>query len=418
MTGESSVVVVAPEPELPEKIVTQLVAAGLEKRIVFAIGDPARAGGRFVQTPLIQRGSHRDALVRRNQDEIYLDHFLSHLFANRLIKDPTQRPLIFLYANAAAGVVQGIPDVPARVMRTLFRNGDPVGEWLLQQSENREAAKIFYDLAAQSRKRPDNYADKVGGADRISSVLESVGVVVHDGNSLDWKRVHREKLIVIYDLSGLPTVARTALGNTVITGSINALRDLFDEAGEPNEFLLSIDELGAEGWATPYLIRALQEDRKRGFRTFLASQTPDDVSPELLPQLLALTSHKWHNLASGADLAATDICDQSFRSDEAHFSREREMSAGFEEVHHTTHNRAKNVTKLPDNKKSVSESHTHAEHVSYQPLKKIVTDVTYKAPQLKHAEIKAELSNLEIGWYLFKGLAGVSKRRTVMPPEP
>ena len=418
MAGNSSVVVMAPEPEFPEMMFAQLVAAGLEKRIIFDLADPVRAGGRFVQTPQLQRSTHRDPLVRRNQNEMFLDHFLSHLFATRQIKYPFQWPYIYLYLHAAAGVIQGIPGVPARLMRALFRNGNPIGEWLLQHSEHREASQIFYDLAAQSRKRPDIFTEKAGAADRLSSVLDTVACSSHDGDSLDWKRVHREKLIVIYDLSGIPTIARTALGNTVITGSTNALRDLFDETGEPHEFLLSVDELGAEGWATPYLNRALQEDRKRGFRAFLTSQTPDDVPPELLPQLLALTSHKWHNLASGADLAATDICDQSFTSDETHFTRDREMSDGFEKISHRTHNRGKNVTKLPGHKRSESETHTDAEHVSFQPKKKIVVEPTYKTPQLKHAEIKAELSNLPVGQYLFKGLGGVSRRTTIMPPEP
>lgn len=411
--NNSAVVVICPEPILIEQIISQTAAMGMEDRLVIDYSDPALADGRFMQYSLLQRSKAKDPLVRANQDEMFLDQFVGMSFTNRYVKDGTQNPYLWTYGQASSGIVQGIDGVPARMVRRVLVRNDRTGLWLIDNTPNREHAQVMLDLMAESARRPDIFASKAGPFHRMTGYLDSVALSACDGYSISPKQAIKDKLVVLVQVTGSsPSAARTK-GISVYTAWGNGLRELYDETGEPHELLVAIDEAGPRGWVTPGLMSNIEEDRKRGFKAYIATLTIEDIPEELREQVLSLTDHLWHHMTAGTERAAQDVVNRIFDAHEVLDERERLIHDGMTEVRTTT--RDTSITELPGFKKSKSKR--DAEHISFQPKFKTVTDRTFKSPNVKLAEIMVEIATQRIGQFYFVGFDGVSQQTTIPPGD-
>jgi hypothetical protein len=418
---DSAILVCCPEPQLIELLVAHLSAMGLENRIILDYADPRRADGKFPQWPLIQWSTSDVQLVRDNENEMYLDHFINLGFTTRQVKDGSLKPYTYKYAKLGGMVMQGLPGVPARMMKHLFRLDDPIGLWMIDNTTRQDAANEIRAAQDRGRGRGGNYDAEVGATERLYAFLDLVPLWTHDGNTFSWKSVIRKKMIYLLDLSGVSTAARRTLGMSAYTNAIHAMRELFDETGEAHDFLLALDEFGALDWLTPFLITTVQEDRKRGFKAFLSTQTINDVQPEeIREQILALTDHLWHHMSAGTDRAAQDICDKIFDAHKVLDQRERQMNDGVEEIRTktTSENTGETLLHIPGYKKNKSKSRSEQEHVHFQTKFKTVVDKTFMTPNVQQAEIKTEVATQGVGQFYFVGFHSVSQQTTVQPGEP
>jgi hypothetical protein len=421
----SAILLCCPEPQLIEACVAHLSAMGMEDRIILDYADPRRAGGRFPQWPLIQTSGAQDPLVRFNQNELFLDHFVNLGFTTRQIKDGSLNPTTYKYARAGGKLMQGLPGVPARLLLKLMDPGNDEGLWLLANTGNQDAADEFRLAFANARGKPSFYYSEVGPFLRMFSFLDLVSLWTHDGATFSWKSVIRKQKIYLLDLSGVSTAARKTLGMSAYTNAIHAMRELFDEDGEPHPFLLCLDEFGALDWMTPLLVGATQEDRKRGFKGFYATQTPEDVQPpEIMKQILGLTDHYWHLMASGTDIAAEDIISHTFDAHKELNRTEQQLNDGFEEIRTETSAEHEGHTLVPSSdplkaaKKHKSKSQSTTEHVSFRPKFRTVINVKEMSPAVQLHEAKTQVSSHPVGRFTFVGSAGVSVQTTIPPGEP
>jgi hypothetical protein len=190
---------------------------------------------------------------------------------------------------------------------------------------------------------------------------------------------------------------------------IHVVRRHFAQTQEPLPVVLVLEEAGALGLVTPFVLSALQELRKAGLAIHLISQSAGDFGGrDLFESVLANTPWQaWYQLLSPADqeLGAKALTNASFESLSVHFTRTRTLHDGVE--------RAETV--------SAGESFGHGAHANvrhdrrtgtaFRARYKHVVEAAYKSPQLFEQEMRTALATLRVGERYVRDRSGVRRER-------
>jgi hypothetical protein len=416
-----SALVIDPPGTLVEMMLAYGIARGLESRVFIAHADPRKAKGKYLQWPLLHVSTETDPLVRQNEDDAYIEELLTGLFGLRGEKDGTNKPYTDKFARLALRIVASITPRP-RIDQVLhlFDRDSAIGRAMLDRATDRDAVDQWRDAMARAG-NGKQWEMETGASDRLLRILEAAAIFPHDGNSLDIEQAILNKSIILLDLSGVPPTHGRALGVNAQVAFGNANKRLFDRTRILHPHVTAVDELGAMRFDTPYLISSMREDRKYGTSWWLATQTLNDIPPEHVESILGLSDHYWHNMSSGVDRASADICDKAFSATEIFQTRDRALHDGWEDVSTTSESTNQGLSKHIEKEKMTSknESATSATSVShgYRAKYKIVTDVTYKTWSGKRDETKAELTNLPIGHFYYRGMSRWDKGHTLWPED-
>lgn len=193
-------------------------------------------------------------------------------------------------------------------------------------------------------------------------------------------------------------VAR-ALAMYAYVGFVGAARRLYQQYRKPFCGVIYLEEAGAYGLVTPFVLDSMLQDRKRGISWDVLSPSPDDFDPQTLKQMTGLADiQRFYRMTSGATWAGEQLCNASFDAMEEHYSRKRTLTTGHEQVG--------TVTERKDAKGGDA---GHTEGTTFRPVQQTVTDTTYKTPALKAQELATLVSRLETGHCLERTPKGVQE---------
>ena len=129
-----------------------------------------------------------------------------------------------------------------------------------------------------------------------------------------------------------------------------------------------------------------------------------------LETILALCDcQHYYRMNSGLDRAAKCLADPSFNPNAVHYTRERIVSEGYEEV--ATKSRGQSKDHLGKVRKDERTG------ISFRPLQRAVVDEFYKTPQVQESEWKKYLANLLVGQRITRDFQGVRKETVQMLGE-
>ena len=130
-----------------------------------------------------------------------------------------------------------------------------------------------------------------------------------------------------------------------------------------------------------------------------------------LETILALSDClQLYRMNSGVDRMAKCLADPTFDPMEVHFTRDRVVSDGVEEMRTTFRGKSKD----PSGKVRTDER----EGLLLIPKHKVVVEEFYKTPQVHEQEFKNALANLKIGQRFTRDLRGVRKETVQMLGAP
>lgn len=379
-------------------------------RAVRLIVDKASWTDRVPQWPFRPEPAADDRLTRSMGEEAANEEFLQALFARRYESDGTLSPNTYRSALAAIEVYYGIEKdarPPINYLRCLFRPRDPIGQWMLAESRDREAANVFLDAERFARRSPQQWDYLLGAGGRLLDVLGSPAIWMRNGESLDWKAVIRNRQHYYLGMEGLPQTVATSLAVLTYSAAIRAARELFEETGRPHLLVVVLEEAGALSLVTPLITRAMQAYRKHGVSVWLAAQTIHDFrDEETLESVLSMSEHYWHQMTAGVDRAAADCAVPTYDPNRVLHIRERPQVQRYERV--TT----RSVT--TDSKSKLRRT-TRSE--AFSPVLGVQIEESYDTPANHEAEFRARLSTLKVGERFFRGLDGLVRKESVSPSE-
>lgn len=232
----------------------------------------------------------------------------------------------------------------------------------------------------------------------------------------DWLRAMRERRLIAFDGGGVRSrEIKRALFLLAGMRVIHSVRLHFAQAQSPLPVVLVLEEAGALGLVTPFVLSALQELRKAGLAIHLVTQSALDFGD--VRAFEALMSHvpwqAFHQSLSPADqdLGARALANATFDSLAVHHTRTRVMPAGAEPAHVVSHGRsfdhAANVLR-----------HDVRTATSYRPRYREVAEAVYKTPHLHEQELRTRLATLRVGERLVRSRSGVSFERVRLLPAP
>lgn len=357
-----------------------IIANGFEKQAVY---EEARWTDRVFGFPMTVPAVHSDPETQKNLNRLLQEWWLQPTYAMSGVQDGTKSPWIKQYLEAAAAVFFSCPARRIDDVLFLFKRDHPIGAQMIREAADRDAAWNFEDLYARSEGRNLNqWSMECSGAMRRLSYVQNPSVYLRDGET-KLEEILKRALTVLRNLSGIPIEAARAIAILEISQIVRTCQEHFNRTGKPLPVTIICDESGALGVVTPLLLSFMQEARKWGVEIWLASQSSSDFADEdVFHRLMGYCGeHYYGRLTSGIDLAADDLCAPSFESTEVHYTREKNVQIGWKEIETAS------VTKS-----SHGSSVTKGSRI--MPVQQTIEEEYYKTPQLKHAELKKQLSTL------------------------
>jgi hypothetical protein len=129
-----------------------------------------------------------------------------------------------------------------------------------------------------------------------------------------------------------------------------------------------------------------------------------------LETLLALCDcQHFYHMNSGLDRAAKCLAEPTFDPNAVHYTRERIVSRGYEEIATTSKGQSKDhLGKVRKDERT---------GISFRPIQHAVVDEFYKTPQVQESEWKRNLATLLVGQRITRDLQGVRKETVTMLGE-
>lgn len=422
MAEVGACLVVDPPGTLVELLLAHLVARGQEHRVFICYADPNKANGKYIQWRFLPKSKAADPLVRQNEDDAYIENLLTAVFGLRNEKDGTNKPYTDKYARLALRILMSISPQP-RIDQVLelFDTDSELADAMLNAATDHDAVRQWRAAQARGGRDGKQWEMETGASQRLLTVLASAAMFPHDGDSFSFEDLIEGKGVLLLSLAGVPPTHQRALGVSAYVAAATANKRLFNRTGRKHKLVIAVDEVGAMRFDTPYMISSMREDRKYGSDWYLATQTLTDLPPENIETILGLSDHYWHNMSSGLDRAASDIVDKSFRSDIEFQRRDRALHDGWESVDTVSESESKSagktIEKHKEKSKSLSESGSKSVSHGFRAKYRMVTDITYKTWNLLHAETKAEIANLLIGHWIFRGADRWDRGHTTWPGD-
>ena len=406
---EASVLLLDWPGTLADRMTGRMIERGLEGKLIV---DKARWTDRMPQWAFRPEPRSTDPLMRQMEAEAADEMLLSACFARRYEKDGSLAPSTYRAARAAIRVFFGIPAAirpPIDRITRLFRAKDPLGQWMLRETAERDAAHVFLDAAKLAVRAPTQWDGLVGAGGRLLDVLASPAIWTRHGASLDWKTVLRERKHVYLGMEGLAPTTATTLAVLAYAPAIQAAKALFEETGTASPLVVVLEEAGALGLVTPLILTAMQAYRKYGVSVWVVSQTVEDFRDAATrEQLLAMSEHHWHQMTAGVERAAADCAQPTYDPNRVLHTKERPVVHRYAEV-------ASRTVQVDARGRTRSTSRGTA----FRPIVGVQVEETFDTPANHEAELRRQLATLGVGERIVRGLDGTVRRETVpLPPDP
>ena len=232
----------------------------------------------------------------------------------------------------------------------------------------------------------------------------------------DWHDALHQRKLIAFDGGGIRSkeIKRTIF-LLVSMQVIQAVRRHFAHCQEPLPVVLVLEEAGALGLVTPFVLNALQELRKAGLAIHLITQSTVDFGDQnLFEAILANTPWQcWYQSLSPADqeLGARALTNATFDSLAIHYTRTRPIPDGVEHVEMVSRGQSF------DPRTHTTIRHDRRTGTALRTTYKHVVEASYKTPQLWEQEFRTKLATLPIGERLVRDRGGVRRER-VVPVRP
>jgi len=232
----------------------------------------------------------------------------------------------------------------------------------------------------------------------------------------DWLEALRGRKLIAFDGGGIRSrELKRSLFLIASMHVVHAVRRHFAETQQPLPVVLVLEEAGALGLVTPFVLTALQELRKAGLAIHLITQSSLDFGDRSLHELLLAHTpwQAWYQCLSPADqeLGARALANATFDPLSVHYTRTRAVQDGVERVETASRGESydpRTLEALRSDERSGTALRTRYRHLS---------EDYYKSPQLHEQEYRTKLATLRIGERLVRDREGVRRER-VKPVRP
>ena len=297
-----------------------------------------------------------------------------------------------------------------------FRIGSAAYERLLGSCDRPEIVGRFRDMERLRRKNEVQYEMQTGASRRLLELVCSSEIVRLRSRTgpFDWLQALKERRLIAFDGGGVRSrELKRTLFLLVTMQVIHAVRRHFaQKTQEPLPVVLVLEEAGALGLVTPFVLSALQELRKAGLAIHLITQSSADFGGrDLFESVLANTPWQaWYQLLSPADqeLGAKALTNASFDAMTVHYTRTRSLQDGVEEMETSSHGESF------DAGAHAPFRHDRRKGTAFRTRYRRVVEAAYKTPQLFEQEMRTALATLRVGERYVRDRSGV-RREHVRP---
>jgi hypothetical protein len=363
---------------------------GHEARLVY---EPLDATDRVLTWEMVPPSTTADHSRRRLEDAETREELAQCFMNQRNLLSLTDRAWTKEWLDAALTLCLAQPQAePLTSLLHAFRIGTAAYDRLLRDCTDLEVTDKFRSAEVLKRRNPVQYETLTGPARRlIESVCSSEVVRLRSRpGSFQWLPALRDRSLVAFDGGGIRSreLKRTLFLLTTMH-VLHAVRRHFGETRRPLPVVLVLEEAGALGLVTPFVLGALQELRKAGLAVHLLTQSCLDFGDPAQFELVLSNApwQAWYQVLSPADqeLGATALTNAAFDSKVVEFTRTRSVPAGGGPGHARFRN---------------------------------VIDPYYKPPSLQHQEYATRLATLRVGERLVRDRTGVRQERVPMLHPP
>ena len=387
----------------------QWISRGHEARLVY---EPLDATGRVLCWPMLTRSTSDTSSGRKIEDAQIRDEVAQCFIAQRNLPSLADRPWTKEWLEAAIDLC--LSQALTRPLPTLldaFRAGTAGYERLIRGSDRPDVIEKFRGLERLRRRNEVQYESLVGAARRlIEPVCESEVVRLRSRpGAFDWTDSLREHGLIVFDGGGIrSTEVKRTLFLLVSMQVIHAVRRHFAASQRALPVVLVLEEAGALGLVTPFVMLALKELRKAGLAIHLITQSAlDFADPATFELILSGTPWQaWYQSLAPADqeIGAKALANATFDPLSVHFVRNRTVAAGSHRVENVSHGKSYDghhrLVRLDRRSGTV--------HVTSY---KSVAEPSYKTPQLWEQEHRTHLATLRVGERLVRERGGVRRER-------
>lgn len=391
-------------------------ARGHEHRMIY---EPLNSTERTLSWNMLPKSeavSHSQRLI---EDAETKDEVAQCLMAQRNLETLRDKPATKEWLEAAIILCLSQPTPePLGSLPYAFRVAAPEYQRLLSRCGDLEVAAKFRDLERLRRKNEVQYDIQTGGARRLLELVCTSEVVRLRSRPgpFDWLEALRERKLIAFDGGGIrSTEIKQTLFRLASMQVIHAVRRHFAATQEPLPVVLVLEEAGALGLVTPFVLHALSELRKAGLAITLILQSSLDFSDRALFELILANTpcQAWYQCLSPADqeLGARALANATFDAHAVHYTRTRAVQDGFERVE--TSSRGEAIDPRSRETVRLDGRTGTALRTRYRQL----SEDYYKTPQLHEQEYRTKLATLRIGERLVRDREGVRSER-VRPLRP
>jgi len=385
------------------------ISRGHEARLVY---EQLSATDRVLCWPMLTRSLSVSPSLRRIEDAQTRDEVTQSFLSYRNVASLTDRPWTKEWLEAAIDLCLSQPEPqPLPAILSAFHPGSPEYRRLLLNSDRHALVEKFRGLERLKRRNEVQYESVVGAARRlIEPVCDSEVVRLRSRpGPFDWSGALRDRRLIVFDGGGIrSTEVKRTLFLLVSVQVIHAVRRHFADRQQPLPVVVVLEEAGAMGLVTPFVLLALKELRKAGLAIHLITQsTLDFADPATFELLLSGTPWQaWYQSLAPADqeIGARALANATFDPLSVHFVRNRTVAAGSHRVETSSHGKSYDAHHrlLRVDRRAVTG------HVTAY---KNIAEPSYKSPQLHEQMYRTRLATLRIGERLVRERGGVRCER-------
>lgn len=413
---DCAVVLLDAHGPLAVRTVGEWVARRHEPRIVYEpVHDTSRVLGWNLLPPSLARtpGARRLELAETRDDLVQC------FIAPRNLGTLADRPLTREWLEAAVSLALCQPDPePFSALPFAFQVGSSGYKRLLAACTDPALVGRFRELELLKRKNVVQYDIQVGAARRlVEQVCGSEVVRLRSGGGdFDWLAALRDRSLVAFDGGGVRSrELKRTLFLLASLHVIHAVRRHFAETQSPLPVVLVLEEAGALGLVTPFVLSALQELRKAGLAVHVITQSVLDFGePGLFEAVLANTPWQgWYQCLSPADqeMGARALGNATFDPHAVHYARTRQVRDGVESVATESYGEGFDHNGHPVR-------HDTRTGTTFLTRYREEQEVHYKTPRLHEQEYRTKLATLRVGERIVRTRDGVKTERVKALPTP
>jgi hypothetical protein len=393
-------------------------ARGHESRLVY---EPLDATDRVLCWDMLPRSTAVDPRRRSLQDAETRDDVAQCFSAQRSLATLADHPWTKEWLDAAIALCLAQPRAePLPSLLAAFRVGSAEYGRLLGECGDVAVVAKFRDLEHLRRRNLVQYEIQTGATRRLLELVctsEVVRLRSRPG-SFDWLAAILERRLVAFDGGGVRSrELKRTLFLLVSLAVTHAVRRHFAETQQPLPVVLVLEEAGALGLVTPFVLSALQELRKAGLSIHLLTQSSLDFGDRtIFESLLSNTPWQaWYQCLAPADqeIGAKALANATFDPHAVHYTRTRKVQDGVEPVHTRVHGEAHG----PHGEVARRDIRSG---VAFLTRYRTAEDDYYVSPQLHEQQYKTQLATLRIGERLVRDRRGVRREcvRLLRAPRP